>query len=82
MKRMKRLFLLMLTASLSASAMAQEKFEQGKPGNDDYRYLDEYKALKEYIDYSKYPQFKLGAGTTVNEYLNKPTYQKRRHPYC
>ena len=50
MKRMKRLFLLMLTASLSASAMAQEKFEQGKPGNDDYRYLDEYKALKEYID--------------------------------
>ena len=66
----------MLTASLSASAMAQEKFEQGKPGNDDYRYLDEYKALKEYIDYSKYPQFKLGAGTTVNEYLNKPTYQK------
>ena len=66
----------MLTASLSASAMAQEKFELGKPGNDDYRYLDEYKALKEYIDYSKYPQFKLGAGTTVNEYLNKPTYQK------
>ena len=49
----------MLTASLSASAMAQEKFELGKPGNDDYRYLDEYKALKEYIDYSKYPQFKL-----------------------
>ena len=52
------------------SATAQEKFELGKPGNDDYRYLDEYKALKEYIDYSKYPNFKLGAGTTVNDYLN------------
>ena len=50
--------------------MAQEKFEQGKPNNDNYRYLDGYKDLKEYIDYSKYPNFKLGIGTTVSEYLN------------
>ena len=67
---MKKLYLLMLAASLSTSAMAQEKFELGKPNDDNYRYLDEYKALKEYIDYSKYPNFKLGAGTTVSEYLN------------
>ena len=67
---MKKLYLLMLVASLSTLAMAQEKFELGKPNNDDYRYLDEYLALKEYIDYSKYPNFKLGAGTTVNDYLN------------
>ena len=60
-----------LAASMMAPAMAQEKFEQGKPGDDNYRYLDEYKALKEYIDYEKYPNFKLGAGTTVNDYLNK-----------
>ena len=40
--------------------MAQEKFELGKPNNDNYRYLDEYKALKEYIDHDKYPNFKLG----------------------
>ena len=46
----------MLFAGLSASAMAQEKFEQGKPNNDGYRYLDEYQALKEYIDYTKYPR--------------------------
>ena len=52
--------------------MAQEKFELGKPGNDDYRYLDEYMALKDYINSSKYPNFKLGAGTTVSDYLNKP----------
>ena len=52
--------------------VVKEKFELGKPNNDDYRYLDEYKALKEYIDYEKYPNFKLGAGTTVNDYLNKP----------
>jgi GH35 family endo-1,4-beta-xylanase len=67
---MKKIYLLMLTAGLSVSAMAQQKFELGKPNNDDYRYLDEYHALKEYIDYSKYPNFKLGVGTTVNDYLN------------
>ncbi len=67
---MKKLYFLMLVASLSTLAMAQEKFELGKPNNDNYRYLDEYLALKEYIDYSKYPNFKLGAGTTVNDYLN------------
>ena len=60
----------MLTAGLSVSAVAQQKFELGKPNNANYRYLDEYHALKEYIDYSKYPNFKLGVGTTVNEYLN------------
>ena len=56
--------------------MAQEKFELGKPNDDNYRYLDEYKALKEYIDYSMYPNFKLGAGTTVDDYLKKTTVYK------
>ena len=60
----------MLTAGLSLSAVAQQKFELGKPNNDNYRYLDKYQALKEYIDRSKYPNFKLGVGTTVNDYLN------------
>jgi len=73
---MKKLNLLLLMASLTVSAMAQEKFELGKPNNDDYRYLDGYKALKEYIDYSKYPNFKLGAGTTVDDYLKKSTVYK------
>jgi len=67
---MKKLYLLLIIASLSTSAMAQEKFELGVPNNSAYRYLDEYHALKEYIDYAKYPNFKLGVGTTVNEYLN------------
>ena len=58
---MKKLYLLLLMAGLSTWAMAQEKFELGKPNNDAYRYLDEYQALKDYIDYSKYPNFKLGA---------------------
>ena len=72
---MKQLILLLTAACLSTSAAAQENYELGKPGDDNYRYLDEYKALKTYIDYEKYPNFKLGGGTTVNEYLSKPVYR-------
>lgn len=57
-------------------ASAQEHFEKGKPNNEAYRYLDQYKGLKEYIDYSKYPNFKLGIGTTASEYNNKGTVYK------
>ena len=73
---MKKLLLITLAAGLLVPAMAQEKFEQGKPGNDNYRYLDEYRPLKEYINYSKYPNFKLGIGTTVDEYLKKDIVYK------
>ena len=55
--------LVMYAASLATTALAQEKFELGKPNDDNYRYLDEYKALKEYIDHDKYPNFKLGIAT-------------------
>ena len=55
--------LVMFAASLATTAFAQEKFELGKPNDDNYRYLDEYKALKEYIDDEKYPNFKLGLAT-------------------
>lgn len=72
---MKKLYLLLLTAGLSVPTMAQENYELGKPNNEDYRYLDEYQALKEYIDYSKYPNFKLGAGTTVDTYISNSTYK-------
>ena len=73
---MKKLYILLFSVGLSTIAMSQEKFEQGKPNDDNYRYLDAYKPLKEYIDYEKYPNFKLGAGTTVNDYLKKSTVYK------
>ena len=73
---MKKLYLLFIAGCLSVSAMAQENFEQGKPNNNNYRYLDAYLGLKEYIDYSKYPNFKLGAGTTASDYLKKTTVYK------
>ena len=67
---------MLFAANLSLTAIAQERFQLGQPNNDNYRYLDDYKALKEYIDYSKYPNFKLGIGTTVPEYLQKSTVYK------
>jgi GH35 family endo-1,4-beta-xylanase len=73
---MKGMLMCVLAACLSAIVFAQEKFEQGKPNNDNYRYLDAYQGLKEYIDYEKYPNFKLGAGTTVVDYLKKTTVYK------
>ena len=73
---MKKLYLLLTITSLSTLAVAQEKFEQGKPNNDAYRYLDDYQGLKNYINYEKYPNFKLGIGTTVNNYLQKTLVYK------
>ena len=67
---MRKLYILLFAVSLSTISLAQEKYELGKPNNENYRYLDEYHALKDYIDHTKYPNFKLGAGTTVNDYLN------------
>ena len=67
---MRKLYILLFAVSLSTISLAQEKYELGKTNNENYRYLDEYQALKDYIDHTKYPNFKLGAGTTVNDYLN------------
>ena len=76
MTTMRKHLTLLLIASLAITGTAQEKFELGKPGDANYRYLDEYEGLKDYIDYSKYPNFKLGAGTTVNDYLNNTLVRK------
>ena len=47
-------------------------YEVGRPDNmEQYGYLNDYKPLKEYVDRSKYPNFKLGVGTTVSDYLKK-----------
>lgn len=36
-----------------------------------YEYLNDYQSLKTYVDRSKYPNFKLGVGTTVSDYVQK-----------
>ena len=36
-----------------------------------YAYLNDYQTLKNYVDRAKYPNFKLGIGTTASDYLKK-----------
>lgn len=62
---------------LSGEAFAQQAYEKGKPGDSNYEYLNSYGALKDYIDCTKYPNFKLGVGTTASEYIKKGTEFKR-----
>lgn len=67
----KRFFCALTASLLTIGAFAQEKWEMGKPDDPAYDYLKEYGNLKDYIDYEKYPNFKLGVGTTANEYNQK-----------
>lgn len=70
----KRLSMLAASVMLLLPAVAQERYEMGNPNDEEhYGYLKELGALKEYIDHEKYPNFKLGIGTTVPDYLSKGT---------
>lgn len=72
---MRRTLLMAMTSILVIAASAQplKNYEQGDPNDPNCAYLKEYAPLKNYIDYDKYPNFKLGIGTTVADYLNNPT---------
>ncbi|MDE6521188.1 MAG: endo-1,4-beta-xylanase [Muribaculaceae bacterium] len=59
--------------ALIVSGQTLKNYEQGNPKDSNYDYLKDYAPLKNYIDYDKYPNFKLGIGTTVNDYLNNKT---------
>ena len=74
---MSKRFIYAIAAMLMLTTVnAQENWQKGKPNDDNYRYLDDYQGLKTYIDTERYPNFKLGVGTTVNEYLKKGTVYK------
>lgn len=60
-------------ALLPVSAQTLKNYEQGDPDDPNYAYLKDFAPLKNYIDYGKYPNFKLGIGTTVDEYLRNQT---------
>ena len=72
----KRFFFAIAAMLVLTISNAQENWQKGKPNNESYRYLDDYQGLKTYIDTEKYPNFKLGIGTTVSEYLRKGTVYK------
>ncbi len=69
---MKKIVLSALTtlSFFSVSAQTLKNYQQGNPNDPNYEYLKEYAPLKNYIDYDKYPNFRLGIGTTVDDYLN------------
>lgn len=74
MKHINRL-LLMATASAILTSCADDKFasyQTEKPQNlAQYEYLNEYDVLKAYVDRSANPNFKLGAGITMSDFLKK-----------
>ena len=63
---MKKIHAIIISLGLALPAVAQQKFELGKPGDDNYRYLDEYEDLKEYINRDKYPNFRMGRKTLAS----------------
>jgi GH35 family endo-1,4-beta-xylanase len=68
-----RFFLLALAACFTMTLSAQN-YTTGNPANPtDYGYLKDYRPLKEYVDYEKYPNFKLGLAVSGNDYLNNST---------
>ncbi len=68
---LKKMFLAGILAVLTTSINAQYNYEKGDPSKPEYDYLNAYGNLKDYIDYSKYPNFKLGIGTIVSDYNQK-----------
>lgn len=78
---MKKTFLIISAFCSLSMAMAQQNYEMGKPNDSNYDYLKDYSPLKEYIDYSKYPNFRLGLAIGANDYLNNATVRKVSNEY-
>ena len=72
---MKKQYILLALGAMLMVSCADEfdrNFQVGRPDKTEkYAYLSEYKALKEYVDLSKYPNFKLGVGTDAADYANQ-----------
>lgn len=71
---MKLRFILLALAACGALTLGAQNYTTGIPTNPtDYGYLKDYLPLKEYIDYEKYPNFRLGLAVGGNDYLNNST---------
>lgn len=68
-----RIIILALTACGTITIGAQN-YKIGNPNDEtNYGYLKDYLPLKQYINYDKYPNFKLGLAVGANDYLNNST---------
>ncbi|MBN2805635.1 MAG: endo-1,4-beta-xylanase [Prolixibacteraceae bacterium] len=71
---MKLRFILLAFAACGTMTLGAQNYTTGIPTNPtDYGYLKDYLPLKEYIDYEKYPNFRLGLAVGGNDYLNNST---------
>ena len=61
----------------SMTAAAQEKWEIGIPGNANYDYLQYYDHLKNYVDRTKYPNFRVGVALDAASYNNSSSVIKK-----
>ena len=65
-------FILLLIFAVSCADDSFDDFLVEKPASiAGMEYLDNYDALKSYVDRNANPDFKLGAGVTVSEYLDQ-----------
>lgn len=65
------IFLLLVFANSCVDDTSQ-LFNVEKPASvEQMEYLNDYEALKTYIDRSAHPHFRLGAGVTVSDYINQ-----------
>ncbi len=68
-------FILLLIFAVSCVDDTIDDFIVEKPESiKELEYLNEYDVLKSYIDREANPNFKLGAGVTVSDYLKKGSY--------
>lgn len=71
---MKLQFLLLALAAYGTLTVSAQNYTTGNPANGTtYGYLKSYLPLKQYINYEKYPNFKLGLAIGASDYLNNST---------
>ncbi len=51
--------------AIAASSQTLKNYEQGNPKDHNYDYLKDFAPLKNYIDYDKFPSFRLGGAIIV-----------------
>ena len=67
---MKLRSLLLALAACGAMTAGAQNYTMGNPADPtNYGYLKNYLPLKQYINYTKYPNFRLGVAIAANDYL-------------
>ncbi len=75
-------FLLLAFAVFGTMTIGAQNYTTGNPADEtNYGYLKNYLPLRQYINYEKYPNFKLGIAIGANDYLNNSTVKAVTNGY-